>query len=128
MIDVATSANPPAAPGDGTLFELKPGKAGAQYTRTDLHNFLSTTASTDGEGPLIDLIRDKDGNVWGTTGAGGTYGTGTLFKLTKPAKASGAWVYQVVLSLPAALPAGNQQSALVFDSAGNLFGINSTGS
>jgi uncharacterized repeat protein (TIGR03803 family) len=128
VIDVVTSANPPAGPGDGTLFELTPGKAGTQYTRTNLHTFLQSTASTDGEGPLFDLIRDKDGNIWGTTGAGGTYGTGTLFKLTKPTKATGEWVYQVVLSLPAALPAGNQQSALVFDSAGNLFGMNSTGS
>jgi hypothetical protein len=111
---------------DGKLFVLTPGKAGAQYTRTVLHHFHQTAASTDGYAPNFDLVADAAGNVWGTTGVGGTFGTGTLFELVKPATPGGTWTYRMVLSLPAGLPAGTLNSALVFDPEGNLFGMNST--
>ena len=65
VIDVASAG---AGNNGGKLFVLTPGKAGAQYTRTVLHHFDVTTASTDGEAPNFDLIADAAGNVWGTTG------------------------------------------------------------
>ena len=42
-----------------------------------LHNFNGT----DGSNPLDGLVRGSDGNFYGTTYSGGTYGYGTVFKM-----------------------------------------------
>lgn len=47
---------------------------------TVLHSF--TGAPLDGSTPRVGLVRDKKGNLYGTTAYGGTYGYGTVFKLT----------------------------------------------
>jgi uncharacterized repeat protein (TIGR03803 family) len=46
---------------------------------TVLHIF---TGGTDGSQPTAGLIRDADGNLYGTTFQGGAFGWGTVFKLT----------------------------------------------
>jgi uncharacterized repeat protein (TIGR03803 family) len=64
--------NPPN--GCGTVFELD--KSGKE---TVLHTF----AGPDGAGPYLGvLVRDAEGNLYGTTFGGGTHGYGTVFKLT----------------------------------------------
>jgi uncharacterized repeat protein (TIGR03803 family) len=60
--------------GTGTIFKLTP--SGAE---TILYNF---TKGTDGDGPLGTLAMDAQGNLYGATGGGGTYGWGTIFELT----------------------------------------------
>jgi uncharacterized repeat protein (TIGR03803 family) len=45
---------------------------------TPLHSFA---AGTDGAIPLGSLVQGADGNFFGTTGGGGTYGFGTVFKM-----------------------------------------------
>jgi uncharacterized repeat protein (TIGR03803 family) len=47
-------------------------------TFTVLHAFGN---GTDGNNPYADLLRDPQGNLYGTTFAGGTAGGGTVFKL-----------------------------------------------
>jgi uncharacterized repeat protein (TIGR03803 family) len=49
-------------------------------TLTVLHLFVGGTK--DGASPLAGLTRDADGNLYGTTYAGGKYDLGTVFKLT----------------------------------------------
>jgi uncharacterized repeat protein (TIGR03803 family) len=72
----------------------------------------------NGDGPSQGLVRDADGNLYGNTGAGGTYGFGTVFKLDstgnetllhsfEDGSAGGGW------------PLGG----LVRDQAGNLYGV-----
>jgi len=46
---------------------------------TVLHSF---TNSPDGAGPYANLVRDKAGNLYGTTEEGGASGYGTVFRLT----------------------------------------------
>jgi uncharacterized repeat protein (TIGR03803 family) len=62
----------------GTVFKLAPnGK------ETVLHAFKN---GKDGSYPEGDLIEDSDGNLYGTTAAGGMYGYGTVFKLAPDGK------------------------------------------
>ncbi len=63
----------------GAAFELSPGKGGV-WTFTVLHDFSG--GSGDGAYPFGTPILDKQGNLYGTTENGGTYGDGTVYKVT----------------------------------------------
>jgi uncharacterized repeat protein (TIGR03803 family) len=60
--------------GYGTVFKLD-----TTGKETVLYGF---SGGTDGNSPFAGLIRDKEGNLYGTTFLGGSYGYGTVFKLT----------------------------------------------
>jgi uncharacterized repeat protein (TIGR03803 family) len=71
----------------GVAYELTPGTGGS-WTESDLHNFGN---GTDGKHPGLSLAFDSAGNLYGVTGFGGTYvsgscpnsnGCGTVFQLT----------------------------------------------
>ncbi|HEY0745288.1 MAG TPA: choice-of-anchor tandem repeat GloVer-containing protein [Steroidobacteraceae bacterium] len=62
------------ASGFGTVFELTP-----SGTETVLHAFAG--GSSDGGNPSANLIQSSDGNLYGSTYAGGTSGYGTFFKV-----------------------------------------------
>ena len=49
---------------------------------TTLYSFGSATGATDGATPETRLLLAKDGNLYGTTNAGGTSGKGTVFQIT----------------------------------------------
>jgi uncharacterized repeat protein (TIGR03803 family) len=67
------------ASGNGTAFELVPG-AGGIWTETVLHSFNDNGA--DGYNPLGALVRDGEGNLYGTTElVGGTYNGGIVFEI-----------------------------------------------
>jgi uncharacterized repeat protein (TIGR03803 family) len=59
----------------GVVFKLSPGG-----TYTVLHSFAGGTS--DGTGPSAGLIADSSGNLYGTTGRGGAFGQGVVFKLS----------------------------------------------
>jgi uncharacterized repeat protein (TIGR03803 family) len=61
----------------GVVFKLAP-----DGVETVLHDFCSKTNDADGAGPNGDFIADGQGNFYGTTSGGGSYGSGTVFKLT----------------------------------------------
>ena len=60
--------------GCGTVFRIS--TAG---TLTTLHLFI---AAVDGSAPLTGLVQAADGNLYGTTSAGGPNGYGTVFRIT----------------------------------------------
>jgi uncharacterized repeat protein (TIGR03803 family) len=60
--------------GFGTVFKLTSGG-----TKTVLHNF--SAANGDGAYPMSTLVRDKSGNLYGTTQSGGNSGLGIVFEL-----------------------------------------------
>jgi uncharacterized repeat protein (TIGR03803 family) len=62
------------AGGFGTVFKLTP-----SGSETLLHVFAG---SSDGAGPGANLVQGSDGNLYGSTGAGGASGDGTFFKVT----------------------------------------------
>lgn len=45
----------------------------------------------DGQEPTADLIVDNNGNLYGTTSAGGTYNRGTVFELLRPTELGAPW-------------------------------------
>src|ERR1019366_9536867 len=64
--------------GYGTVFELTPA-AGGVWTEKVLHNFNNN--GTDGGTPYAGLIFDAARNLYGTTAGGGTYYSGTVFRV-----------------------------------------------
>ena len=62
--------------GYGTVFELTPGSGG--YTLNTLVNF----DGTDGVYPNAGVVMDSNGDLFGTTEAGGTDSEGTVFEVT----------------------------------------------
>jgi len=63
--------------GNGTVFKLTRSKAG--WTYTSLHDF---TGGSDGNYPYGSPVLDKNGNIYGTTSAGGANGYGVVFQIT----------------------------------------------
>jgi len=111
--------------GGGTVFSLKaPAAPGGTWTETVLYNF---TGGADGDAPYYgSLAIGSGGLLYGTTYTGGANDTGTVFSLTPPASAGGAWTEAVLYSFTydgGKLPLGG----LAIDSSGNLFGTTSTG-
>jgi len=103
-----------AAGGYGTVFRVN-----AKAEQTVLYSFAGTP---DGEDPEASLIRDRAGNLYGTTVYGGTEGGfGTVFKLDPTGKLT-------LLHSFAGTPDGeNPYAGLVSDSAGNGYGTTKYG-
>jgi len=107
----------------GTVFKLTPNGFG-DYAETVLHNFPSK--ATDGINPFAGLLFDSKGNLYSTTGAGGTYGYGTVFELSPGSQ--GKWTETVLHSFGA--PGDGQApqfSGVAFDKSGDLYGTTAAG-
>lgn len=80
-------------------------------------------ATEEGAAPRGNLVMDASGNLYGTTGAGGT-GFGNVFKLTP--HPDGSWTEVVLHSFSG--PDGKAPLAgVTLDAAGNLYGTTSYG-
>jgi uncharacterized repeat protein (TIGR03803 family) len=103
--------------GCGTVFKLD--------TTGMLTTLYTFTGGLDGGAPYGGLIRDDDGNLYGTTGNGGNLGCsdgcGTVFKLDPSGNET--VLYRFSGPPDGESPAGN----LVRDESGNLYGITSYG-
>ena len=58
---------------NGTIFRITPSGA--------FSNLYSFTGGSDGRGPAAKLLEGADGNFFGTTAYGGSYGFGTAFRI-----------------------------------------------
>ena len=97
----------------GTVFKVDP-----SGTQTVLHTFNFS----DGACPFAPLIRDAEGNLYGTTDQGGAFGYGTVFKLDPSGKET------VLHSFNQGTADGYYPSAgLLRDEAGNLYGTTENG-
>jgi len=109
------------AVGCGTVFEVASGG-----NESVLHAFAG---SSDGAYPAGGLLRDGSGNLYGTTGAGGSTdscgtawdGCGTVFKIASNGTES--ILHAFTGSKDGAYPAG----ALIEDSGGNMYGTTAAG-
>jgi uncharacterized repeat protein (TIGR03803 family) len=106
--------------GCGVVFELK--NDGGTWTETVLHNFVGS----DGSNPNAALLIDAAGKLYGTATAGGADGFGVAFE-TYPAS-GGGWRTRVLHSFTGTdLDGEYPNSALIMDSAGNLYGATESG-
>jgi uncharacterized repeat protein (TIGR03803 family) len=87
-------------------------------TFTTLYNF---TGSPDGASPYTFLIRDKAGNLYGTTEAGGASGAGTVFKVDKSGTET------LLYSFTGGSDGANPFVGLLRDAVGNLYGVTAFG-
>ncbi len=111
--------------GGGLVFTLTPPAAGkTKWTETVLHTF---GGSGDGAMPYGGLTADADGNLYGTTSAGGSAGLGVVFKLTKPA-AGRDWKEKVLHDFAGGSDGGTPfLGSLAIDAKGALYGTTQTG-
>ena len=105
--------------GCGTVFQLTPGTKG-RWAEKVLYSF----DGMDGTGAIDNLILDSKGNVYGNTSIGGTYGRGTVFRLSPVA--GGKWKEQLY-SFKSGKDGNYPSGGLIFDSAGNLYGTTFAG-
>jgi uncharacterized repeat protein (TIGR03803 family) len=95
------------ANGDGTVFKLDP-----TGRETVLHSFAG---GADGSYVVAGLIRDEEGNLYGTTAGGGSGGGGTVFKVDPAGKE------KVLYSFTGGTD-GGWPNGLIRDEQGNLYG------
>lgn len=99
----------------GTIFKIAPGPD--EWTHTVVHGFAG---GSDGASVRGGLIRDADGNLYGTTQLGGAFGFGTIFRID----ASGN---KTILYSFAGADGANPVSGLIRDKYGSLWGTTSRG-
>jgi len=61
---------------NGTVFKITTSGA-----LTTLYSFCSVSGCLDGQGPTAGLLQATDGNLFGTTSAGGRKGAGTIYEM-----------------------------------------------
>jgi uncharacterized repeat protein (TIGR03803 family) len=98
----------------GVLFRLS--RSGANWNQTVLYNFCSQSNCTDGANPFGNLVRDKAGNLYGTTN-NNNY-PGVVFELTPSAQ---GWTEQSIYSVDTSDIPG-----LTMGASGNIFGSSGT--
>jgi uncharacterized repeat protein (TIGR03803 family) len=98
----------------GTIFELP---AGSRTITT-----LASFAGANGAGPEAGLVRDAQGNLFGTTDVGGASNQGTIFELP-----AGSRTITTLASFARASSGGYPLAGLILDAQGNLFGTTSLG-
>ena len=104
--------------GKGVVYKVS--ETGVQ---TVLHSFAGGTNKTaDGAEPYAGLLRDKAGNLYGTTTIAGGYGWGAVFKVTKAG-------HETVLYRFTGPPddGGQPWGPLIQDAEGNLYGMTQYG-
>lgn len=121
----------------GTIYRLAPDGTGfrtlhrfANYSAT---NQNSNPVNTDGAFPESELVEGSDGYLYGMTRAGGSNGTGVVFKLTRDGSdfrvlhefgaVTSAAETGIVVNADGAAPVG----ALVAAADGYFYGVTSTG-
>jgi len=101
----------------GTVFRVS--TAGIESV---LYSF-GLASGSDGQAPTGSLIQASDGNLYGVTAAGGSNGTGTVFRITLAGQESVLYSFGPTSSSDARAPG----TALVQAADGNLYGVTYSG-
>jgi len=114
------------SPGCGTIFQLSPG-SGGRWSESVLYDFNGNQGSRPFGGAII----DGNGNLYGTTGYGGSgqcklfgdvVGCGVVWKLSPPTQKGGQWTYAVLYNFQGDKDGQIPNGDLTLDKAGNLYG------
>jgi uncharacterized repeat protein (TIGR03803 family) len=119
---------------ESSVFELSPpANTGGAWSFAVLHNFKCCTS--DGWSSEAGLALDNAGNLYGTTEWGGFYksaycaylGCGTVFEVSPPTVAGGAWTEQVLHAFQGNGDGFDLFGPLTLDHSGNLYGTTYSG-
>lgn len=103
----------------GMVFELSRTRSG--WKERDLHDFCGH----DGDGPTYgQLVFDPAGNLYGTSGFGGTGGLGVVFELSPAARHQ--WTFATIHSFGSD-EGGVADGGLMLDASGNVYGMEADG-
>jgi len=107
--------------GCGTVFVLRPiGKN--HWTERVLYSFQG---GSDGAQPYPGVTFDRNGDMYGTTYQGGSFGQGTVYQVTL---SGGQWVEAVLYSFGGSPDgSGPGDSPVIFDKAGDIYGTTAYG-
>jgi uncharacterized repeat protein (TIGR03803 family) len=105
--------------GKGAIFRL-----GRNGKLTVLYAFCAQPGCADGRGPTGTLIADAAGNLYGTTGVGGTADSGTVYKLSPGGQETVLYSFCVQTDCA---DGANPAFGVTMDAAGNLYGVTSEG-
>jgi uncharacterized repeat protein (TIGR03803 family) len=115
---------------EGTVFQLMRKPTSGAWTEKILHNFDRN--GIDGGFPTAGLVRDAQGNLYGTTYYGGPlsgcdgFGCGTVYELSS--NSNGVWGEKVIFAFnPDGLLGAEPADSLKLDQQGNLYGTTSNG-
>jgi uncharacterized repeat protein (TIGR03803 family) len=103
----------------GTVFMMSP-SSGGRWRERVLYSF---TGEADGGNPQSGVFLDNAGHLYGTTTTGGTYGQGTVYRLTLLAIPLETTLHSFGGSGDGVQPTGS----LVEDASGNLYGTTYSG-
>jgi len=107
----------------GVIYQLAPATGGA-YTESVLYSFGDLADASTPNGPLT---MDSSGALYGVTSLGGAFDSGTVYKFV-PASNGQLATESLLFSFKASTKSGITPSgSLLFDSAGNLYGVTSAG-
>ena len=102
---------------EGSVYMLALQSDGS-FTAQTLHNF---SGGADGVNPLAGVVLDPHGNIYGTTGYGGSANCGIAFELTPTG--SGTWKERLLHTfLGIGAQDGENPNGLTFGAHGNLYG------
>jgi uncharacterized repeat protein (TIGR03803 family) len=114
------------SPGCGTVFKLSPppticGSISCPWREKVLYSFQG---GSDGSSPLSALVFDQQGNLYGTTSAGGNSGCrgsgcGTVFELSP---GQDGWAESILYTFQGSTDGAEPASGVIFDHDGNLYG------
>lgn len=113
--------------GCGSVFRLQPqasfcGAVNCRWIKTVLHSF---SGGADGSIPGTgNIIFDATGNIYGTTAAGGAFGAGTVYQLTRSGQ---SWTESVLYNFTGQEDGGSPIGGVMFDHSGNLVGTTAYG-
>jgi uncharacterized repeat protein (TIGR03803 family) len=105
--------------GCGVVYKLT--NSGGTWTQSVIHAF---TGGDDGSGPGARVTVDQNGNVYGMTPTGGTYGAGTIYKIRPQ---SGTWTFQVIHTFTGGADGSSGSAGRMFLSHSRLYGAATTG-
>jgi uncharacterized repeat protein (TIGR03803 family) len=116
---------------EGTVFQLiPPASPGGAWTEAVLYNFQG---GSDGAGPFNGVVMGNSGELYGATVDGGitndlcSEGCGTVFQLTPPAVAGGAWTHMILYSFTGAADGGIPEAGPLQLHNGALYGATFSG-
>lgn len=105
--------------GNGTVFRMTP-----SGMVTTIYSFCAMQNCPDGYSPYGALVRGADGDLYGTTSAGGTKDSGTVFKITPAGELT--TLYSFCMK-PDCADGSNPIAELTQGADGSLYGMTSQG-